>query len=77
VTPDVGLNYNWLYCPLSREAAEDMLMSRGVVGSFLMRESESTSGDFSLSVRNEDKIRHFKITQAEGGLVVMGLEASG
>ncbi|XP_062516912.1 uncharacterized protein LOC134192219 isoform X2 [Corticium candelabrum] len=63
----------WFYSPLSRDAAEDLLKYKGTVGSFLVRDSESASGDYSLSVRNDDKIRHYKITNATGGFAVVGV----
>ena len=89
---------------MSRDAAEDLLKYKGTVGSFLVRDSESASGDYSLSVRsvhlmlcvvtscllycfkpyltlfseyrNDDKIRHYKITNATGGFAVVGVSVS-
>uniref|UniRef100_A0A8C4ZVM6 Protein-tyrosine-phosphatase n=1 Tax=Gadus morhua TaxID=8049 RepID=A0A8C4ZVM6_GADMO len=41
--------------------AEQMLLTRGVHGSFLARPSKSNPGDFTLSVRRDDEVTHIKI----------------
>lgn len=43
----------WFHGPLSRSKAEDLLLKPDVEqGQFLIRESESSKGDFTLSLRN-------------------------
>ena len=40
-------------------------------GSFLVRDSETTPGDFSLSIRDEERVRHYRIRRLdEGGFFV-------
>ncbi len=42
---------------------------RAKVGGFLIRESESKPGDYSLSVRDHDSVKHYRIrTLDDGGL---------
>uniref|UniRef100_A0A8C8JIY6 protein-tyrosine-phosphatase n=1 Tax=Oncorhynchus tshawytscha TaxID=74940 RepID=A0A8C8JIY6_ONCTS len=41
--------------------AEQLLLTRGVHGSFLARPSKSNPGDFTLSVRRSDEVTHIKI----------------
>ena len=41
----------WFYENINRKQAEDLLKKQRENGSFLVRESESTPGDFSLSVK--------------------------
>uniref|UniRef100_A0A669D6P8 protein-tyrosine-phosphatase n=1 Tax=Oreochromis niloticus TaxID=8128 RepID=A0A669D6P8_ORENI len=41
--------------------AEQLLLTRGVHGSFLARPSKSNPGDFTLSVRRKDEVTHIKI----------------
>jgi fyn-related kinase len=36
-------------------------------GSYLIRESKNTSGGFALSIRDRDRVRHYKINQSENG----------
>ena len=36
-------------------------------GSFLVRDSETTPGDFSLSIRDTEKVRHYKIRRLDVG----------
>ena len=36
-------------------------------GSYLVRDSETTRGDYSLSVRDTDRVRHYRIKQLEDG----------
>lgn len=54
---------SWFHKKLSREDAENLLKEDGRVdGSFLVRESTSSIGDFVLSVlHNDDQVSHFQI----------------
>ncbi|XP_039222771.1 tyrosine-protein kinase Blk-like isoform X1 [Crotalus tigris] len=66
----------WFFKGLNRKDAERLLMMPGnSVGSFLIRESESVPGAFSLSVRDiisqEDIVKHYKIsTMDQGGYYI-------
>ncbi|KAG8447193.1 hypothetical protein GDO86_014600, partial [Hymenochirus boettgeri] len=52
----------------NRNEAEKLLMdSPNVHGSFLVRPSESTPGQFSLSVRNMNAVSHFRIQKNSNG----------
>ena len=46
----------------SRNAAE-YLLSSGINGSFLVRESESSPGQRSISLRYEGRVYHYRIQQ--------------
>ncbi|NXH42490.1 BLK kinase, partial [Dicaeum eximium] len=63
----------WYFRTLSRKDAERLLLSPGnKVGSFLVRESETTKDAYSLSVRDGsavhgDVIKHYRIRSLDGG----------
>ncbi|XP_039611514.1 tyrosine-protein phosphatase non-receptor type 11b isoform X1 [Polypterus senegalus] len=51
----------WFHPNISGIEAEELLLTRGVHGSFLARPSKSNPGDFTLSVRRGDEVTHIKI----------------
>eukprot|EP00794_Sanderia_malayensis_P010938 gene10938-12099_t len=55
----------WFHGALSRYDCEKLLWNFGETGEFLLRESESKIGDYSLSLRTS-KIKHFKIKVDDG-----------
>ncbi|CAH3044340.1 unnamed protein product [Porites lobata] len=57
--------HNWFHGKITRRQAEEALLQLQFEGAFLIRESESSPGDFSLSVRSGDKVQHFKIFKDE------------
>ena len=57
-------SHAWYHGPISRCAAE-YLLSSGINGSFLVRESESSSGQKSISLRYEGRVYHYRIQQAD------------
>ncbi|XP_043838753.1 src-like-adapter 2 [Dromiciops gliroides] len=67
------ISQGWLYEGLNREKAEDLLLlpsNHG--GSFLIRESQTRRGAYSLSVRlsrptSRDVVRHYRIHRLENG----------
>uniref|UniRef100_A0A8C3R074 Tyrosine-protein kinase n=1 Tax=Cyanoderma ruficeps TaxID=181631 RepID=A0A8C3R074_9PASS len=67
------LSPRWYFRTLSRKDAERLLLSSGnKVGSFLVRESETTKDAYSLSVRDNnsahgDVIKHYRIRSLDGG----------
>ncbi|OWF47609.1 growth factor receptor-bound protein 2-like [Mizuhopecten yessoensis] len=62
------LPHNWYAGRISRKQAEDQLLKGNLPdGAFLLRDSESSPGDFSLSVRFKSKIQHFKILRDGSG----------
>ncbi|XP_062311675.1 growth factor receptor-bound protein 2-B-like [Osmerus eperlanus] len=68
----VPMNYidihlpSWYQENASRAEAQDSLMAKPL-GSFLIRGSQSTPGDFSISVRHEADVQHFKVKMDSRG----------
>jgi len=54
--------HSWYHGPISRNAAE-YLLSSGINGSFLVRESESSPGQRSISLRYEGRVYHYRINE--------------
>eukprot|EP00731_Ephydatia_muelleri_P031841 Em0023g348a len=58
----------WFLGKIKRVEAEKILnQSFNQLGSFLIRDSETTPGDFSLSVKDHDRVRHYRIRRLEDG----------
>ncbi|XP_062990707.1 GRB2-related adapter protein 2 [Elgaria multicarinata webbii] len=57
---------SWFHEGVSRHKAENMLRDKGV-GSFIVRASQNSSGDFSISVRHEEDVQHFKVMKDTKG----------
>uniref|UniRef100_A0AC34QTH3 GRB2 n=1 Tax=Panagrolaimus sp. JU765 TaxID=591449 RepID=A0AC34QTH3_9BILA len=56
------LEHTWYMGKISRTDAENLLMQPGNQnGAFLVRKSESSPGEFSISVRFENAVQHFKV----------------
>eukprot|EP00056_Hartaetosiga_gracilis_P020275 m.18453 g.18453 ORF g.18453 m.18453 type:complete len:537 (-) comp8319_c0_seq1:20-1630(-) len=55
------MSRQWFHANIRGSAAEKLLMERGVSGSFLVRRSQTSEGDYALSVRRGDDIVHIKI----------------
>lgn len=51
----------WFHTNLTGQNAETLLKARGIDGSYLVRPSQNTPGDFSLSVRRGDEVTHIRI----------------
>jgi len=61
-------SFPWYFKSHRRIDAEKQLMSDGNEhGSFLIRDSETKKTDFSLSIRDNDSIKHYRIRQSEDG----------
>ena len=72
ITPVNSLEkHSWYHGPVSRNAAE-YLLSSGINGSFLVRESESSPGQRSISLRYEGRVYHYRINTASDGKVGTG-----
>nr|1R1P_A Chain A, GRB2-related adaptor protein 2 [Mus musculus]1R1P_B Chain B, GRB2-related adaptor protein 2 [Mus musculus]1R1P_C Chain C, GRB2-related adaptor protein 2 [Mus musculus]1R1P_D Chain D, GRB2-related adaptor protein 2 [Mus musculus]1R1Q_A Chain A, GRB2-related adaptor protein 2 [Mus musculus]1R1Q_B Chain B, GRB2-related adaptor protein 2 [Mus musculus]1R1S_A Chain A, GRB2-related adaptor protein 2 [Mus musculus]1R1S_C Chain C, GRB2-related adaptor protein 2 [Mus musculus]1R1S_E Chai len=56
----------WFHEGLSRHQAENLLMGKDI-GFFIIRASQSSPGDFSISVRHEDDVQHFKVMRDTKG----------
>ncbi|NXG55991.1 SLAP2 protein, partial [Hemiprocne comata] len=67
------VRHRWLYQGISRQKAEELLLQPGNrSGSFLIRESQTRQGCFSLSVRHGqrcswDSVTHYRIHRLENG----------
>ncbi|XP_024299762.1 cytoplasmic protein NCK2 [Oncorhynchus tshawytscha] len=57
---------DWYYGGVTRHQAECALNERGGQGDFLVRDSESSPSDFSVSLKAMGKNKHFKVALAEG-----------
>ena len=53
--------FSWFHQHLSRHQAEALLMQNGENGSYLLRESSTNLGEYSLSVRSLNAVKHFQI----------------
>lgn len=60
--------HSWYHGPVSRSAAEYLLSSL-INGSFLVRESESSPGQLSISLRYEGRVYHYRINTTADGKV--------
>ena len=61
-------NYRWYFGKIKRiEAEKKLLHPQNDHGAFLIRLSESTRNDLSLSVRSRDTVKHFRIRQLDRG----------
>ena len=59
---------SWFFGAIKRIDAEKQLMQPfNDYGSFLVRDSESTPGNYTLSVRDTEKVRHYKIRRINAG----------
>ncbi|XP_060520984.1 tyrosine-protein kinase Abl isoform X2 [Cylas formicarius] len=75
VTPVNSLEkHSWYHGPISRNAAE-YLLSSGINGSFLVRESESSPGQRSISLRYEGRVYHYRINEDSEGKVYVTAES--
>ncbi|XP_063067844.1 cytoplasmic protein NCK2-like [Engraulis encrasicolus] len=57
---------DWYYGRVTRHQAELALNERGLEGDFLVRDSESSPSDFSISLKAVGKNKHFKVQLSEG-----------
>ncbi|CAI4232618.1 unnamed protein product [Auanema sp. JU1783] len=60
-------NEVWYFGRLTRDEADALLRS-GRQGEYLVRDSESTPGDWSISMRGIEKNKHFKVQSVNGEL---------
>lgn len=59
--------HDWYHGRITRNKAEELLLKQPIDGAFLIRESESTPGDFSLSVKFGGGVQHFKVLRDGAG----------
>ncbi|XP_072127710.1 GRB2-related adapter protein 2-like [Mobula birostris] len=51
---------SWFHAGIGRSEAENILLEQDL-GAFLIRASQSSKNDFSISVRHHDDVQHFKV----------------
>lgn len=65
------LPHEWMHGKISRNSAEEVLMTCPNEGYYLIRESESSPGGFSLSVKVHNRsghhVQHFKVLRDDAG----------
>ena len=64
--------YRWFFGPIKRAEAEKLLrINAHKKGTYLIRESESKPGDYSLSIQDGDNVKHYRIRRLdEGGFFI-------
>nr|XP_045596976.1 tyrosine-protein kinase Abl-like isoform X4 [Procambarus clarkii] len=74
ITPVNSLEkHSWYHGPISRNTAE-YLLSSGINGSFLVRESESSPGQRSISLRYNGRVYHYRINEDENSKLYVSSE---
>ncbi|RWS09086.1 tyrosine-protein kinase Abl-like protein [Dinothrombium tinctorium] len=74
ITPVNSLDkHSWYHGQISRSDAE-YLLSSGINGSFLVRESESSPGQRSISLRFDGRVYHYRINEDSEGKVYVTSE---
>jgi len=62
---------SWYYGPISRQECDVIMAEKGQDGDFLVRDSESTTGDFSVSLKAPGRNKHFRV-HVENGMYCIG-----
>ncbi len=72
--------HRWFFGKIKRADAEKKLLQAGnQTGTYLIRESESQPGNYSLSVRDADSVKHYRIRKVDTGVclyVIYGMVCS-
>nr|XP_026690648.1 cytoplasmic protein NCK1 isoform X2 [Ciona intestinalis] len=63
---------DWYFGNMKRADAEQRLQDRADNGEFLVRGSETSSGDYSISMKMPGRIRHFKVNTLPNGVFGIG-----
>uniref|UniRef100_A0A0B7AGP9 Dual adapter for phosphotyrosine and 3-phosphotyrosine and 3-phosphoinositide n=1 Tax=Arion vulgaris TaxID=1028688 RepID=A0A0B7AGP9_9EUPU len=58
----------WYHPTLNRHTAESMLMHNGMDGTYLLRPSSKGTGEYALSVKCEQAVKHFKIVWMDSNI---------
>lgn len=69
VAPELSVNaQDWFFGKIKRADAEKKLLSPGSPsGTFLIRDSETMPGNYSLSIRDGESVRHYRIRKLDNG----------
>ncbi|KAM9040952.1 SH2/SH3 adapter protein dreadlocks-like, partial [Megaptera novaeangliae] len=62
---------SWYYGAITRNQCDTVLNSHGHDGDFLIRDSETNSGDFSVSLKAPGRNKHFRV-HVEGNMYCIG-----
>jgi len=62
---------SWYYGPITRGDCDILMAERGQDGDFLVRDSESNTGDFSVSLKAPGRNKHFRV-HVESGMYCIG-----
>ncbi|XP_023333728.1 cytoplasmic protein NCK2-like [Eurytemora carolleeae] len=62
---------SWYYGAISRGECDILMSERGQDGDFIVRDSESTTGDFSVSLKAPGRNKHFRV-HVENGMYCIG-----
>ncbi|GMR31579.1 hypothetical protein PMAYCL1PPCAC_01774 [Pristionchus mayeri] len=65
--------HSWYHGAITRATAE-FLLGSGINGSFLVRESETSAGQHSISVRHDGRVYHYRINEDESGRIFITKE---
>ncbi|KAG8549678.1 hypothetical protein GDO81_020166 [Engystomops pustulosus] len=57
----------WYAGRISRQVAEEILLGRRYTGAYVIRDSESSPGEFSISVNYGHHVQHFKVLRERNG----------
>ena len=69
--------YSWFFGAITRKHAENLLMQPfNDTGSFLVHNSESISGEYSLSMKVDMVVRHYRIKQNSRGYGILNWKAT-
>ncbi|XP_040580558.1 SH2/SH3 adapter protein dreadlocks [Lepeophtheirus salmonis] len=71
VSVENAKSQTWYYGPISRSECDELLNDCGQDGDFLIRESETNIGDFSVSLKAPGRNKHFRV-HVEGNLFCIG-----
>jgi len=62
---------SWYFGAISRGECDQLMAERGQDGDYLIRDSESTTGDFSVSLKAPGRNKHFRV-HVENGMYCIG-----
>jgi len=69
---DIHVGKEWFHNSITRDEAHNLLTAVRVEGSFLVRKSDSTPGDYVLYFYNDEQIQRFKINTLHQHSYIMG-----
>ena len=69
--------FSWFFGNIKRAEAEKKLLNNGLpTGTFLVRKAESSPGNFSLSIRHGESIKHYRVRTLDIGGYFIDARAS-